>query len=596
MLTPEGLKAENIDKIMLLAMWTRKRKLEKLSQDIIAAGMGKPTYPVNSHTVAAYLQYWNNIQLKLEKASFQAKEGEAIDYGDPSGDKQPLQLMASALTKWYGVEFCSNNLLFTVGGAGALRVIFETFNDQNKDIPHYRVITPFPHYTLYSDNRHTLHPIGLMKQEGYRLTKQAIMESIEEAYNLSKNDGNIPKMMLLCNPVNPLGTSLTETEFNHIAEALREYPDIHLVLDEAYAEMNWRDEKALSVYEIAPDLKERITVLRSATKGHSAAGERMAVMMTFNHQLMGNYRSKNISLVGHAPKSSQYAYATAMSSFDANTKRGIKEYYQPKLMYVSSRLKEMAASMPDPVYTPEATFYVMADLSDLFGMKIPEGAEQALGYGGKVKTSEELVYALLFEENIMLAPGEYFGLSPSTGYCRITCSASNEELEDLMNRLDSVLFRRRTELRKLLLSKIESNLDRLHELSVENYQVFKHRFSEFLEPKSNKELHSQLGLLKDLSSDLNVILAKIKPNGKIDAAKTIQAFFRRHLSHKKGCFSEEIEEKEWKEFVNNYTKEGALRNYFLNMPKEERNSFLPWVERKEKLTVVHVESCLAKPV
>ncbi|MCC5792635.1 MAG: pyridoxal phosphate-dependent aminotransferase [Legionellaceae bacterium] len=593
MFTPEGLNADKIDKIMLLAMWTRQRAREVVSKAIISAGMGKPTFPIDSHTVKAFLQYWTDISTALKKAldeaaaegkAFdEATAGKAIDYGNPSGDESPSTRMAKALTKWYGVKLSPEELLFTVGGAGALRVIFESFNELNQNIPHYRVITPFPHYTLYSDNRHKLHPIDVMSQEGYRLTKTALEKSIKEAYQLAKTDGNAPKMILLSNPSNPLGTILTEQELADMADVLRQYPDLHVVIDEAYAEMNWRDAQPPSIYRIAPDLKDRVTIIRSATKGHSAAGERMAVMMSFNEQLRNTCLSKNIGMVGHAPRSSQYAYAEAMHAFDESTSKKIKEFYQPKLGYVSKRLKEMVASMPDSSYEPEGTFYVMADLSDLFGINIPKEAERALGYGGTVKTSEELIYSLLFSENIMLAPGQYFGLSPNLGYCRITCSGKSEELDDLMDRLDSVLWTARMEKRETLLTEIDTNLDSLRQLSEDAYTKFMTKRDTFCEPIDQQELVSQVKKLKELSSDIRVMIMRNKPNGEEEATRTLQSFFRKALSDKNQASSEASEEKAWRDFVHGYATEGGLRNYLLNMPKKERVSFVPWAEKKEQL-------------
>ena len=51
MLTPNNESGDKTDKIMLLAMWTETLRQEGLVKSIIAAGMGRPTYPVNIHTV-----------------------------------------------------------------------------------------------------------------------------------------------------------------------------------------------------------------------------------------------------------------------------------------------------------------------------------------------------------------------------------------------------------------------------------------------------------------------------------------------------------------------------------------------------------------
>ncbi len=215
MLTPKGHSADKIDKVMLLAMWAKQ--LAEEQRTIITAGMGKPTYPVNLYTVASYKAHWENVELLAKMALEhlnEVKEGAAIDYGDPRGDVLYRRLMATAMSDWYNSPIEQNEVLFTTGGAGALRVIFEALHKRYEHIPGYRVITPFPHYSLYSNNSlHRLHPIDVMKEPGYRLTAQAIEESIESAYHLAETDKGVPKAILICNPSNPLGSVISKEEF-----------------------------------------------------------------------------------------------------------------------------------------------------------------------------------------------------------------------------------------------------------------------------------------------------------------------------------------------------------------------------------------------
>src|SRR5690606_37540102 len=144
-----------------------------------------------------FQEYWDQVQQKLIQATLEQKSGGSIDYGNPKGESGALEHMATAMSRWYGVEILPEHILFTVGGAGALRIIFETFNKRYKDQPQYLVITPFPHYTLYSYNRHLLHPIDVMSEPGYRLTATVLRKSIEDAKERAKADGNEPKVFLL---------------------------------------------------------------------------------------------------------------------------------------------------------------------------------------------------------------------------------------------------------------------------------------------------------------------------------------------------------------------------------------------------------------
>jgi aspartate aminotransferase/aminotransferase len=417
MLTPKGQAADRIEKVMLLSIWARAlsnhevvRQDKSAQKTMLRAGFGKPTYPIHPQTIKSNLEYWRKMEEKsnawfLEPESID--EGMAVDYGNPQGDSSSRELMAQSLSKWYKAEIDASQLLFTVGGMGALHLIFETLNTLYQDLPFYRVITPFPYYSAYANNSfHRLHPIDVMSEPGYRLTAHALEISIEEAYRLAEIDGGYPKAVLICNPSNPLGTVIDSAEMTKIVEVLRHYPDLHLIFDEAYAEMCYVDMPSL--IQLAPDLKNRIVILRSATKALSAAGERMAVLLAFNSEFMNELLNKNIQHCVHAPRSSQIAYAQTMAQFDEAEQIKLASFYKKKLDYVLERLHEMGAEMPDRRYETEATFYALGDFNDLLGLELPDNASLAIEKSGLVCTCEDIAYYLLFQDAIMVAPLSYF--------------------------------------------------------------------------------------------------------------------------------------------------------------------------------------------
>lgn len=596
MLTPEGQSGDKTDKIMLLKMWTdklRKEQTEK-EKDILIAGMGNPTFHVSLHMVEMFLIYWHAIEALIKKAinsenkTERITESLAINYGDARGDFDPRKVMAEAMTTWYNAPVTADNILFTAGGAGAIHVIFNAFNCLYED-KRYRVITPFPHYSLYAANKqHQLHPVDVMKEPGYQLTATALETSIKSAYKLAERDNNPPKVVLLCNPSNPLGTIIPEDELKKIAEVLRNYPDLKVVMDEAYAEMCWSCPKLPSLLAIAPDLQERITILRSATKALSAAGERLGMLMTFDKQLMGAFRDKNIEAIGHAARSAQMAYAYTMQNFTDKDRQELEDYYKPKVDYVYKRIQEMGATMPDPAYKVEGTFYVLCDLSELLGEEIPLDAQRALGKGGKIQTSEELVYSLLFQDSLMVAPGAYFGMNPYNGFIRITCSDNEEVLKELMDRLENrILLTRKNKVTELV-DKIQKQLSKLENAAgVLNdfQQIMQQRLSAItINAASSLELKEHNIVLEKLLSEVKFEVARITPKEKKRPEHQSVTFFTpasedRALEQKANL---ELQT-EWREFVNKTVSEGSLKNHFLNLSEKEKQTYLPWLDHLKML-------------
>ena len=294
---------------------------------------------------------------------------------------------------------------------------------------------------------------------------------------MAEEDSGVPKVVLICNPSNPLGNMITEEEMNKIAQVLRNYSELFIVIDEAYIEMSFVDSPSLLT--MAPDLKPRLIILRSATKSLSAAGERMAIVMAFNEDILNEMINKCISIFIHAPRSAQLSYAEAMSKFNMEQQSQMCEFYKKKVAYVSQRLSNMGASMPDPDYKVEATFYVLGDFGDLFGLEMPKALECVFSEVDQVKTDEDLVYYLLFEDGVMLAPMSYFGLTENSGFLRITCSAHQAELTDLMDRLEFRLFESRKIKNKELLAEVNKDMSQLKCFDQELYVSFGRKIVEY---------------------------------------------------------------------------------------------------------------------
>ena len=466
LLTPNGESAGNMDRTMLLSLWIRQLALEGMSKTY-AVGMGRPTYPLDGDTAFSVAWYWFGLAIRSTIATvglsifkylpfinnlqdFVTALSPAIDYGSPQGELSARIRMASALNKWYGskVNITEKNILFTVGGAAALHIVFNVIN---RKMPNGRILTQFPYYSLYqgSHRQNNLFEIPVMNSPGYKLNASQLEESIQSAYRLGEKDGGFPSAFLFCDPNNPLATALNKDELEAIAEVLRKYPLLHIILDEAYAEMRLDGER-ISLLSVAPDLKNRIILMRSATKALSAAGERMAVAVVFDNKLMEELVSENIGICGHAPKSLQFAFSHAMEKLTPEKQRKLMDYYAPQISFIERRIKEIGAQMSDPNYRAAGSFYAIANLSDFIGTPINQACFRAIKRKhvqenelALIETDEEIIYHLLFTYGIMIAPFSYFGMSNKLGYVRITCSAGNKELHELMDKLEIALTKAR---------------------------------------------------------------------------------------------------------------------------------------------------------
>lgn len=596
MLTPQGQSAKNMDKIMLLGEWAKylagpKKNHNSSLPPMIFAGMGNPTCPLRPKMTELLVKHWED------------QGSMAIGYGPAKGDEKARQVMAKAMSNWYGIDIHSEEILFTVGGAGALHAIVSALKMHTKK-EHFRVITPFPYYSLYAENGLNLHPIHVMNNPGYRLNAESLLASIKSAEQLAETDSASPQVLLLCEPNNPLGSVLDKKELAKIAAVLRSYPELVIILDEVYAEMVLDGSKHLSLLALAPDLKERIIVMRSATKALSAAGERMAITLSFNPELMASIVKASVQSCGHAPLSSQMIYAKIMDQFTDVDRIEINNFYRPKVHYVQKRLSEMGASMPDTEYRVDGTFYVLADLNDLLGEPLHPKASEALGKTGKAVTDEDITYNLLFTNSLMIAPLSYFGVQKNKGYFRITCSEKQDVLESLMDRLEDHLKQNRLSKRQeligaiknqaLLLKKIKSPIDKSR-INFDDY--FKSREECSDEKTTALKLKEQNEILELNLLELKRLNRAHTFEGNNDAATRIQSAYRGYNARVLVSYLTKEQNDEWLSFVERVSPQpdNELKNYLKKLKKTERLNFEPWkkhLQTKNFWSYSFVFSCL----
>ncbi|MFA6037444.1 MAG: aminotransferase class I/II-fold pyridoxal phosphate-dependent enzyme [Legionellales bacterium] len=480
--------AGNIDRVMLLAIWMKY--LEKYKKKkIIFAAMGNPTFPIHKHIVSAELMYWTNVLQKSQEAHDLIDEmhhaitigneialskyrdnivkiKSAISYSDPSGNIDAREVAAHALNKWYpGLTAKGENILLPVGGSSGLYSIFH-FVNKFKD-PNGVMVTAFPFYSLYRGNegQNKLHPIHVMNQPGYKLTQVALQASLEVAdiKNITIN------AYLFCDPNNPLGTVTDEIEWIKIAALLRQRlaneKDLPLekktpiVLDEAYAELGFKTPHSLLTVLMthAPELLDHVILMRSATKGLSAAGERMALLYSRNQAFIKKCLTPGLNIYGHMPISAHASFSAGLDALNKYYLNCMVNFYKPQLDLVYQRAHNIGINMPDENYKPEGTFYILLDLHELIGTSINKDATAAVGIKKLIETDEDICYHLLFEESLLICPTSYFGIDARRGFVRVTCSGGDTELNLIMDKLsDQVCRVRKAKYIQLLVAVKES--------------------------------------------------------------------------------------------------------------------------------------------
>lgn len=424
MLSPEGEPIESTFATFFRWVNHLEQQLEN-DQDLFVAAFGKPTFPINPTLLLAFREYWNAFP-----------ETASIPYSDTAGNWESRSLMAKAFEKEYNLQIDPTHIIYTIGGCGALQAAFRAIHQLN---PTGKIVAILPFYPQYrvlhgGTEKNSIHGIDVTKT-GFKLTVDALQTSLSF---ISASDISA---FVFCDPNNPCGTTVGKEEWKKIGVILKKYPNIPIILDEAYREICFQ-ETHISLLEAVPELASRIILVRSATKGLSAAGERMAVAYVPDNRLrnfMLDYIT-NISL--HAPKSHQYAYSHAMYHLTLNKQNELGKYYQKRVSYMQEGLKDLNIHIKDPNYEPTATFYLLADLSCLKGKLLHPKAALILDKKKNrsiIETDQDIAYHLLIDKRLAITPLSFFGLNPEACLFRITCSDKPDQLEKILMRLKSMI-------------------------------------------------------------------------------------------------------------------------------------------------------------
>lgn len=491
--------------------WSSLNKESQLEH--IIAAMGAPTYPIYERTVKTAIIYWNNILQNIDETEAArtrlarnhldlkardeiidvlAKKRVVIPYGDPKGSESARKKAADALNRWLFAEEAMFNrdekitqtkaqrhyldkdeLLFVQGGAAAISFFIDSLVDGY-------IMTPQPYYTLYKKNK-PIHPIDVTDQGSLRLSAAAIKKS----FDIAKIKGINIAGIIICDPNNPLGTVISQSEAEEIVKVLEEefinsknigkkFPQIFI--DEAYAEMCGKRQSNLIRALLKSEVLSPFTSgMRLATKSLSAAGARLGVFYSKNTALLNKMLHRSIKTYGHVAEPCPETYASALEAINSSHLAELYGYYAPQVQLAYNRLEAMGASVSN-YQLPEAAFYVMADFSDLLGTPIVKSALPVLQkeMGTLCQSDEDITYHLLFSKNISIAPLSYFGWpyqNSNQAYFRITCSLGQQKLNDLLNRVrDDVTEARQTKL-NLLTKQVDELLKQNEHYIVNAYKL-----------------------------------------------------------------------------------------------------------------------------
>ncbi|OMO70894.1 Aminotransferase, class I/classII [Corchorus olitorius] len=271
------------------------------------------------------------------------KDGESVfkelalfqDYhGLPAFKNELVEYMAKI--RGNKVKFDPNNLVLAAGATSANETLIFCLAD-----PGDALLLPTPYYPGFDRDLKwrtgvEIVPVHCSSSNGFRITKFALEEACQRARKLNLN----VKGVLITNPSNPLGTTMTRDELNHlISFAIAK--DIHVISDEVFSGTVFDSPGFISIIEAAMDRNlestnvwSRIHIVYSLSKDLGLPGFRVGMIY-----------SNNETVISAATKMSSFGLVSSQTQYLLSNMLADKKFTSKYMKENQKRLKKRKEMM-----------------------------------------------------------------------------------------------------------------------------------------------------------------------------------------------------------------------------------------------------------
>ncbi len=249
----------------------------------------------------------------------------------------------------------------------------------------------------------------LLCDENNRYTMD--LESIEKACQ------NGAKLMLLCNPHNPVGRSFSTQELTDLLALLKKY-DVYLAADEIHADLVMPGHTFTPILSVATASDDKVISLNSVSKTFNLAGLQQSVLFARNIALKDAIQKDMIQ--AGVTSGNLFALTATKAAYDHGDAwlDGLLDYIAKGFLVFE---QEVQKQLPKAKISPlEATYLAWLDLR---------------AYG---LTTNELMDRCA-KEGVMFTEGTFFGKESGEGFLRVNLGCPHARIVDAVSRLAKAL-------------------------------------------------------------------------------------------------------------------------------------------------------------
>jgi len=303
--------------------------------------------------------------------------------------------------KNYGIELNKNHIIYSPSITTTISVLIESFTSESNGI-----ITQPPVFMEFRDvirntkRRITKNPLKLIGNQ-----YQIDFQDLEEKAKLENN-----KILIICNPHNPVGRVWTKEELQQILRICKEN-DLLLISDEIHKDIILFDNQFTSAIQFISDY-EKIVVCTSEAKTFNLCGiaDSMAIIPNeyIKKTVSSTFKKYNLGRTNALTR-------VALESAYNNGQSWLKEVINTIEKNIQSIERELENSKIELI-KPEGTYQVWLDFRKVY------------------KDTKEMFIHLTEKSGIGLNAGHWFGREGAL-FMRMNIATSNEKVTDAIKKI-----------------------------------------------------------------------------------------------------------------------------------------------------------------
>ena len=320
-------------------------------------------------------------------------------YSPNAGYTNAKKAIVNYINRRYGIEYEHNGeCLITVGGSEGLDLAARALIN-----PGDEVIIVEPCFVAYKATVLFAHgvpvTISTRQEDDFKLKAEDLEAAITDK----------TKYLILGYPGNPTGAVMTMEDLAPIRDVLMKHPEIIVISDELYCELNYVSDELSSLARF-PELKDRVVMINGFSKSYAMTGFRIGYVLG-PKELIAPMTKIHQYCIMSAPSMSQFAVVEAAMNCDDQVK-AMRDEYNHRRRVIIKGLNDAGLEC----FTPSGAFYAFPSIKNT-GL-----------------TSEEFCERFLMEKKVAIVPGSAFGECGKDNV-RISYAASMENIKTAMERL-----------------------------------------------------------------------------------------------------------------------------------------------------------------